>query len=72
MNGLESKIYEDSFQEGINLMARLSKQLIENGQYEELARAANDRAYCYKKMVECKIISEEEAKQLLSISIRFG
>lgn len=53
-------------------MARLSKQLMDNGQYKELARAAKDRAYCYEKMVEYKIVSEEEAKQLLSISIRLG
>jgi len=72
MNGLESKIYEDSFQEGINLMARLSKQLIDNGQYEELVRVANDREYCYEKMVEHKIISEEKARQMLSAAIKSG
>ena len=51
-------------------MARLSKQLIDNGQYEKLARAVKDRAYCYEKMVEYKVISKEEARQLVSAAIK--
>ena len=60
-------LIEDAFKCGVEMMAQLSKQLISEGQYEELERATEDKAYRLEKMVEYKIISAEKAKQFMTI-----